>query len=113
MGSWPDVLSRLESSSCALNHDLRAIRDLLEGFRIALDLPNDIDGARGAYLIPVAGRCRPEEDAEGGAGRPVAKVPKLDHLLCVLLQCCLDRDREIDLIAPGIDPRLARQGAPA
>jgi hypothetical protein len=72
------------------------------------DSAQDGDGTGRAYLIAAAGGSTPEEQAEGWPIRPIRHVAHLDHLFPVL-DLRVERYVKVDLIAPGIDPRLYRQ----
>src|SRR5262245_29899118 len=94
-----------------LDSDLRAGADLLEDGRIANDLSEDVDGAGGPDLAAPAHRRGAEEDAEGGAGRPVAEVAQIDGLT-PLLELGLHGNGEVDLVAPCLAGHAQRERLP-
>src|SRR5206468_7906178 len=79
--------------------------DGLERRGIALHPAEDVHRTGGADLIPTARRGRPEKDAEGAAGRPVAKVALLHHF-ARRLRIHRYRNRKVDLVPPGASPGL-------
>src|SRR5262245_1159866 len=83
----------------------------LECLRIARDPAEHVHRARRPDVGTLARRRRPEEDAEGLTGRPVAQVAHLDHGLR-RLSGDLETDREVDLVAPRLRLRLDRQRVP-
>src|SRR5262249_48935360 len=67
------ALRALDSAFCSRAH-------LLEHRRIAHDLAEDVHGAGRPNLLPPAHGGGAEEDAEGGAGRPVTEIAQLHRL---------------------------------
>src|SRR2546426_3522546 len=79
-------------------------------FRSPLEYPgftddpaDEVHGTGGTDLGAPAQWCRPEEDAEGASGRPVAEVPDRDDV-----PGRLEADREADVEVDLVAPRLAR-----
>src|SRR5882672_517288 len=94
----PSVANRL-----CFYHDFALPHDLLKLCGVAQNFPNDIDGTGWHDLARLAHRRLAKENTQGLARGPVAQVTEFDNILRALIQLGVDRDGEVDLIAPGVE----------
>src|SRR5215470_19807003 len=113
---WVEALKQLRRGGAvralrALDSDFCSSAYLLEHRGIADDLAEDVHGAGRPDLRTSAHGGGAEEDAEGGAGRPVAEIAQL-HGLERPLRLGLHGDGEVDLVAPRLARHSERERVP-
>src|SRR5438445_3057073 len=106
---WPAARTAIASSP--LDRHARSRAHLGEDSGVADDLADDVHRARRTTFAVAAHRRRTEENAEGGARRPVREITDVDDF-ARLLGGRRETDVEIYLVAPRLPLRFDRQRLP-